>query len=276
MSTSVALRSQVLRPQSFGELAQFADMAARSALVPRDYQGKPENIMLAVQMGSELGLAPMQAIQNIAVVNGRPTVWGDAMIGLCRASDVCKSITEWMDGDVAYCKAERVNGDIVTASFSMEDAKKAGLLGKQGPWTQYPRRMLQMRARGFALRDAFPDVLKGLISAEEARDIPAEPVRVQAERVDDYRPNPNAEIEHVLSAEPQEQPKPVSPLEYTNATIAQIGLIETEDDYHAWIGSPKRQKLMDRLRDAYPGFATQVEDAENEAAQRLGLTGQAA
>jgi hypothetical protein len=61
------------------------------------------------------------------------------------------------------------------------EAKKAGLWGKQGPWTQYPRRMLQMRARGFALRDAFPDVLRGLVTAEEAADythVEPEPVRV--------------------------------------------------------------------------------------------------
>jgi hypothetical protein len=57
--------------------------------------------------------------------------------------------------------------------FSVADAKRAGLWGKSGPWTQYPRRMLQLRARGFALRDAFPDVLKGLVTAEEAQDYPA-------------------------------------------------------------------------------------------------------
>ena len=66
----------------------------------------------------------------------------------------------------------------------MADAKRAGLAGKSGPWTQYPRRMLQMRARGFALRDAFPDLLRGLVTAEEAMDYPTptpprEPVQVQ-------------------------------------------------------------------------------------------------
>jgi hypothetical protein len=56
----------------------------------------------------------------------------------------------------------------------MDDAKAAGLLGKQGPWSQYPKRMRQMRARGFALRDVFPDVLKGMPVAEEVMDTPAE------------------------------------------------------------------------------------------------------
>ena len=57
-------------------------------------------------------------------------------------------------------------------TFSEQDAKVAGLWGKSGPWKQYPKRMLQMRARGFNLRDNFADILGGLITAEEARDMP--------------------------------------------------------------------------------------------------------
>ena len=184
--------SMVLRPQSFPELMQFAQMAAKSQMVPKDFVGKPENIMLAIQMGSELGLAPMQSLQNIAIVNGRPSVWGDALIGLCRQSEHCHDIREWFEGDgdglTAFCEATRHGSNPVVQSFSVADAKKAGLWKTEpktkkqgrdgayevdsGPWYSYPRRMLQMRARGFALRDAFPDVLRGLISAEEAADIP--------------------------------------------------------------------------------------------------------
>ena len=167
----------VLRPQSLAELMSFAQMAAKSTMVPRDYLGKPENIVVAVQMGSELGLAPMQSLQNIAVISGRPAVWGDAMPALCRQSPICQDIEERFEGDgdrlTAVCTATRTGKKPVTSRFSVEDAKKANLWGKAGPWQQYPKRMLQMRARGFALRDAFPDLLRGLISAEEASDIPA-------------------------------------------------------------------------------------------------------
>lgn len=176
----------VLQPQSFDQLVRFAEMAAGSALMPRDYQGKPANVMIAVQMGSELGLAPMQSIQNIAVINGRPSVWGDAMIALVRASPVCDDVVETLEGDgdrlTAICVAKRKGKAPVEARFSVEDAKKANLWNKAGPWQQYPKRMLQMRARGFALRDAFPDVLKGLISAEEASDIPADDFKESVQR----------------------------------------------------------------------------------------------
>ena len=181
--TEIARRSAptpvaVLRPTTFGELSAFAAVAARSGMVPAAYQNKPDAVIIAVQMGSELGLSPMQSLSNIAVVNGRPSVWGDAMPGLCRQSALCDDIEEWFTGEgealTAHCKATRVGKKPVIQEFGVADAKKAGLWGKSGPWTQYPRRMLQMRARGFALRDAFPDVLRGLISYEEAQDIPIE------------------------------------------------------------------------------------------------------
>ncbi|GAN66869.1 recombinase RecT [Acetobacter orientalis] len=182
MSNAVATHNPVLQPNNFQELIGFAKMAAASDLMPKDYKGKPENIMIAVQMGSELGLAPMQAIQNIAVINGRPSVWGDAMLALVRGSGKCSSVKEIFEGDgdnlAAVCVVRRVDGDEVRGEFSVADAKRANLWSKQGPWQQYPRRMLQMRARGFALRDAFPDVLRGLIGAEEAQDIPADPIDV--------------------------------------------------------------------------------------------------
>jgi len=159
--------------RTWEEIERFADKAARTDMVPKDFKGRPDAICIAVQMGSELGLAPMQSLINISVINGRPSVWGDALPGLVRASGVCEYIREWNEGDVYICEAKRRDDpNPVRASFSDNDATKAGLLNKPGPWSQYRNRMKQMRARGFALRDAFPDVLKGLMSAEEASDIP--------------------------------------------------------------------------------------------------------
>ncbi len=175
-SISSPAYTPVLAPATFGELVQFAQMAAKSQLVPKDYRDNPADIMLAVQLGSEVGLRPMQALQNIAVINGRPCVWGDALPALCKASAVYDDIIEtWEHEDdpdllTAVCTAKRHGSSPVTARFSVIDAKRAGLWTKAGPWQTYPRRMLQMRARSFALRDAFPDVLKGLISVEEALD----------------------------------------------------------------------------------------------------------
>ena len=164
-------------PATLTEAMQFSEHLASSSMVPKAYQGKPADILVCVQWGYEIGLAPMQALQNIAVINGKPSVYGDAALALVQASPLCEGIDEHIDGEgtanpVAVCIARRKGRMPVVCKFSVEDAKRAGLWGKQGPWVAYPKRMLQMRARGFALRDAFPDVLKGLITAEEAQDYP--------------------------------------------------------------------------------------------------------
>ena len=163
-----------LAPQSLDEAFRFADMLATSDLVPKDFQRKPGNILVAMQWGAELGLKPLQALQNLAVINGRPALWGDAVIALVRASPLCEFVIETDDGSAATCRVKRRGEPEQQRTFSMDDARAAGLLGKSGPWTQYPRRMRQMRARAFALRDVFPDVLRGMAVAEEVMDAPAE------------------------------------------------------------------------------------------------------
>jgi hypothetical protein len=181
MSTEISTNTTPTRGlalATFDDAFRFAAMVAKSDFAPKDFSGKPESCLLAIQHGSEIGLSPMQSLQNIACINGRPSIWGDAALAVAMASPVCEYVREQIEGDgeamAATCEAKRRGYEKPTvARFSVVDAKKAGLWGKSGPWTQYPRRMLQLRARGFALRDAFPDVLKGLVTAEEAQDYPA-------------------------------------------------------------------------------------------------------
>lgn len=172
---TVASRQQFdLSPQTFEEALTFSKYLADSDMVPKDFKGRPANCLIAMQWGAELGLKPMQAMQNLAVINGRPSLWGDAVIALVRSSPLCEYVIETDDGTTATCRVKR-RGDPAeqVRTFGMDDAKQAGLMGKQGPWTQYPKRMRQMRARAFALRDVFPDVLRGLPVAEELMDVPA-------------------------------------------------------------------------------------------------------
>ena len=159
-----------LAPRDIKEALAFAEMLSKSNMVPKDFIGNPGNILVAVQWGMELGLQPMQAMQNIAVINGRPSLWGDSVIALVKASPTCEYIIEEVGDDSATCRVKRRGEPEQERSFSTADAKAAGLLGKQGPWSQYRKRMLQMRARSWALRDVFPDVLRGIPIAEEVMD----------------------------------------------------------------------------------------------------------
>jgi len=163
-----------LQPKNMAEAMEVAQMLASSALVPKDYKNKPGDTLVAMMMGTEIGLNAIQSLQNIAVINGRPSIWGDAMLALVQKSAVYGSIKESVDTSTmtATCIVTRKGSEPHTVTYSQQDAAQAGLWDKQGPWKQHPKRMLQMRARGFALRDQFSDVLLGLIAAEEAIDMP--------------------------------------------------------------------------------------------------------
>lgn len=163
-----------LAPSSLQEAMDFANMLSKSNLVPKDYQGNPSNCIIAMQWGMEIGLQPLQAMQSIAVINGRPAIWGDAMLALVRGSGQLEYIHEDPTDDGCTVRIKRKGEPEAERTFTKEDAKKAGLASKQGPWAQYPKRMMQLRARAFALRDVFPDVLRGVFIAEEAQDMPAE------------------------------------------------------------------------------------------------------
>lgn len=170
MTDLVKTERFTLTPTSLTEAIQFAETLAKSDIVPKDFKSNVGNILVAIQWGFELGLHPLQAMQNIAVINGRPCLWGDSLIALVKNSPLCEYIYESMENNIATCRVKRKGEDEQIRTFSFDDAKQAGLLNKQGPWSQYPKRMLQMRARAFALRDVFPDVLKGLAVAEEEQD----------------------------------------------------------------------------------------------------------
>lgn len=161
-----------IAPRNLEEAMQFANIIAKSDFVPKDFKDKPGNVLVAMQMGAELGLQIMQSLQGIAVINGRPSIWGDTLWALINNHPLCERVEESFEEATmtARCLIKRRGGAEVVRTFSKADAEKARLWGKEGPWALYPRRMLQMRARGFASRDALPEALKGLMPAEEVQD----------------------------------------------------------------------------------------------------------
>lgn len=158
-------------PQTLEEAWRLAGALATSGMTPKSYGSDQNKIMVGMMAGAEVGLTPMAALQSIAVIGNNPSLWGDGALGLIQASGLLEDMEETDDGNTATCTLKRKGRTTpIVRSFSMDDAKRAGLSGKAGPWTQYPARMRQMRARAFAMRDGFADVLRGLHIAEEARD----------------------------------------------------------------------------------------------------------
>ena len=202
-----------LNPQTVEQAMKCAEWMSRSDLVPKAYHGKPHDIVIASAMGHRLGLDPFSALAGIAVVNGKPTLYGDAMLAVCQSRADWAGMTVTWDGeslDTLTCTVavNRKGHGQTIGTFSAEEAKGAGLWRKQGPWSQYPRRMLEMRARSYALRGAYADALAGFHSREEMEDSELIPVSgtVVPEAMARVAPAPVVQMEEQQPA--QEQPAP--------------------------------------------------------------------
>lgn len=215
-----------LMPKNTKEAWDLAVMLAQSNVIPPAFQKQPANCFIAIGMGMAVGLDPFQALQNIYIVNNKPAMYGDALPALVLSSPKCEKFHEYFDEktNTAYCVVRR-KGDTedTVRSFSHEDAKRAGYIGKQGPWSTNEKRMKQMRARGFALRDKFADVLKGIRILEEVQD-----------------------YEVIDAPPPMPMPKRITP----SAQEAQIVDVRTENENQAAAESQPPDEALKVLADA--------------------------
>lgn len=190
--------------ESLAEACKWGEMVSKSEFCPVNFKNKAPECVLAAQYGHEIGLKPLQALQGVQIINGKPSVYGDTMLALCMGSPNWEGMHEHFltaeqlytlhgikvnfQGQAAVCEVKRKGEKLFVTYFSEDDALNAGLLNRSGPWKTYKRRMLQMRARGFGLRDKFADVLKGIISSEEAEDYLAASYEVVPEMTDSLEP----------------------------------------------------------------------------------------
>lgn len=248
-SKAIEKRSE-FAPTTYKELREFVDIIAESDMVPKSHctkDGKPKkaNLMACIIMGESLGVHPMQAIQNICVINGMPSVWGDLALALVKKHPDCVDIIEERIENGWRCTSKRKGKKDVVREFTLDDAKKAKLTSKDGVWQYYPDRMLQMRARGFSIRDQFPDALRGLKIAEEIIDVQAE-VTPEESPADRLR-RAKAEKENGQQTTVEEKPKDTDAdaiavlelltsqlreigYEFSDKEIKRIGELETDEE----------------------------------------------
>lgn len=214
-------------PRNIDEIFRLASAIAKSGLAPKD-MSTPEKLTVAIMTGLELGLPPMFAINKIAVINGRPTLWGDSIPALLwgRGFKIDETMTGDGDTRCATCLVTRPQGEKVMRTFGVKDAKKAGLWGKSGPWTQYPDRMLAMRARAFAARDGASDVLGGLYLREEIDDAPVEAI--------DITP-----------------PAPTNGKRKSSASAKRDGTTDTFNDIRRQIANAPECEILQQIADSY-------------------------
>lgn len=164
------------------DLRFMAKAAKASALTPKEYRMSAQTCFMAIQMGKELGLKPMQSLTNIMVLHGKPCIYGDALPAIVLGSGLLEDYAEVYDpekgGGTYTCSAKRKGINMAfIGEFSLNEAREAGLYKdnpssaeRAMPWYKYTKRMLKMRARAFCFRDGFADVLKGINVAEEVQD----------------------------------------------------------------------------------------------------------
>lgn len=253
--------NRFLVPANFQEAFQIAEMLSQSEMVPKNYQRKPNDIVIAMAMGAELGFQPLQSLQNIAVINGRPSVWGDAFRALIIGAPDLVEFKEWYENDTAHCLIKRrlASGAVVefNGSFSLEDAKQAGLLGKQGPWTQYTKRMQQWRALGFAGRDAYADRLRGIWLDVEAQDLPPErDITPQPEKRADSTLNQvlsgNAARQETVIEQPAQAALP-SPFEKLSLSLNDCITIQELDEVAAEIATAIQSRKVNEAEKKHLG-----------------------
>jgi hypothetical protein len=162
--------------RSVDDIKEFVKLSVGSIFCPSGLR-KPQDLFVCISYGLEIGLSPVQAMQTIHVINGKPCMAVKGLRAMVQGSGLLEHMDERIDREngvmTAHCTVKRVGMEEQTVSFSSQNAKEAGLWGK-GAWKSYPERMLKARACGFALSDVFSDVVMGLISKEEADDWPVD------------------------------------------------------------------------------------------------------
>lgn len=184
-----------LIPQNLDEAWRMAEAFYAADMVPSGLKGKHDGekeikakLMLAICKGAEVGFAPVTAVGTIMVVNGKACIYGDGATSLVQNSGriewIKTNVTspndsgKWGEGyKVTVSLKRKDQSEPYVRSFSFEDAKRARLTGKQGPWLDYPERQCYWRAWSWCARDGASDALMGLAVAEEVRDFETEAKR---------------------------------------------------------------------------------------------------
>ena len=190
-STRSGIAPMPLVPTNIEQCWQMAQYFSLSGAVPSSFPGQPGDkrniaaVFGAIQVGASVGLSPVTALSTVMMVNNRYAMFGDGQLAVVRKSGLLEYIKESYEGKEpkvgenwdhdykAVCVVKRIETEPEeTFEFSVGDAVRAGLWAGKDPWKKYPKRMLKHRARAFAMRDLFGDVLLGLQhTAEELIDV---------------------------------------------------------------------------------------------------------
>jgi hypothetical protein len=155
-------------PADLEQAFTLAENLSQASLLPQYLRGKPHDVFMTLLLGRDLGLTAMQAITGIHVIDGKPSVSAGLAVALVKRSPACRyfRLVEESDQGVSYETQRQGEPGPQRMSYTIEDAKRAGLLGKKN-WQAYPRAMMRARCSMALARDVYPDVVANVYDPEE-------------------------------------------------------------------------------------------------------------
>lgn len=165
--TSIA-KPMGFEPENLTQAFQLAEWLSKSSLLPKDLIGKPQDVLIVMMKGRELGLKPMQAFGSISVINGKAVCEAVLLAALVKSSPLCDYFTliESTDAKATF-ETKRIGKQPVRMSFTIEQAKTAGLYPGKDNWKNYPAAMLRARATSHLCKAEWQDVILGLTTPDE-------------------------------------------------------------------------------------------------------------
>jgi hypothetical protein len=207
---------------ALSERMEFARALSTASLLPRAYQQNPGNVLLAMELGDALGIRPIQAINAVHVIEGRPSASADLIASLVRKAGHKLRIS----GDDTTATAQIIRADdpefVYETTWTLDRAKAAGLTGK-GVWKSYPAAMLKARAITEVARMGASDALYGVVytpeelgaetdgAGEPVPHVTAKPVGTAALRAA-VAPEQSAPVEDITDAE-EVHDEPTDPMQ---------------------------------------------------------------
>lgn len=275
------MNNQQIAVRTTNELDEKKDWAQAMStgdLLPRQYQGKPGNLLFACEYADALGISRVHVLTSIAVINGRPSPSADLMSAMVRtAGHKLRTM-----GDDTYATATIIRKDDPdfehTATWDIEKARKAGLWGNKGPWTNYPAAMLRSRAISEVVRMAATDVMAGAIYTPEELganvDGEGNVINAPSERVQPQpRPTQASAATHIkdtLGGEPVQA-------EIPDGLLDKVAQAKSEADLAKIYEQHKAQPYWNDLKPALSSRKAEIQHDQqmaDEAASQPELTGE--
>lgn len=180
-AASEAIGQLMMHADAMAAAKQLGDALSGTDMVPKDYKDKPGNAAAAILYGAELGLNPIQSLQQIFVVHGSPAIYARTAVALVKRHGILIETVSSTNEAVTVKGTDPRTGQVEQSTWDIPRAELAGYTSNKKYQTD-PQAMLYAKAAMEVCRKIAPDVLLGIPYAREELELEQQPQRVRSER----------------------------------------------------------------------------------------------